>query len=111
MCGRRDRAQNEVLLRNVVGGKEESGSVANSGALFFSFFSLFFFFFFFSFLNHMFIVPMVQEMTCIFNDMAKTKPKIKHNLQPKKTNIPSFPNATNNRCKAAVAKTKESINC
>ena len=25
----------------------------------------------------MFIVSMVQEMTCIFNDMAKTKPKIK----------------------------------
>jgi len=33
------------------------------------------FFFFFS--NHMFIVSRVQEMTCIFNDMAKTKPKIK----------------------------------
>jgi len=32
---------------------------------------------FFSFLNHMFIVSTVQEMTCIFNDMAKTKPKIK----------------------------------
>jgi len=25
----------------------------------------------------MFIVSTVQEMTCIFNDMAKTKPKIK----------------------------------
>jgi len=51
---------------------------------FFSFFLFFFFsfliFFFFSFLfslNHMFIVSMVQEMTCIFNDMAKTKQKIK----------------------------------
>jgi len=42
---------------------------------FFLFFS--FFFFFFLFLNHMFIVSTVQEMTCIFNDMAKTKPKIK----------------------------------
>ena len=29
------------------------------------------------FLNHMFIVSMVQEMTCFFNDMAKTKLKIK----------------------------------
>jgi len=34
-------------------------------------------FFFFYFLNNMFIVYKVQEMTCIFNDMAKTKPKIK----------------------------------
>ena len=42
----------------------------------FFFFSFFFFFFFFV-LNHMFIVSTVQEMTCIFNDMAKTKPKIK----------------------------------
>jgi len=38
---------------------------------------LFSFFFFLFFLNHMFIVSTVQEMTCIFNDMAKTKPKIK----------------------------------
>ena len=38
------------------------------------FFSVFFSFFF---LNHMFIVSTVQEMTCIFNDMAKTKPEIK----------------------------------
>jgi len=37
----------------------------------------FFSFFLFFFLNHMFIVSTVQEMTCIFNDMAKTKPKIK----------------------------------
>jgi len=35
------------------------------------------FFFLFLFLNHMFIVSTVQEMTCIFYDMAKTKPKIK----------------------------------
>jgi len=35
------------------------------------------FFFFFFFLYHMFIVSTVQETTCIFNDMAKTKPKIK----------------------------------
>jgi len=40
--------------------------------------------FFFFFLNHMFIVSTVQEMTCIFNDMAKTKPKIKHNNQQMK---------------------------
>jgi len=45
---------------------------------------IFLFFFFFFFLNHMFIVSTVQEMTCIFNDMAKTKPKIKHNNQQKK---------------------------
>jgi len=32
---------------------------------------------FFYFLNHTFIVYTVQEMTCIFKDMAKTKPKIK----------------------------------
>ena len=31
----------------------------------------------FCFLNHMFIVSAVQEMTWIFNDMAKTKPEIK----------------------------------
>jgi len=41
-------------------------------------------FYFFIFLNHIFIVSTVQEMTCIFNDMAKTKPKIKHNNQQKK---------------------------
>ena len=38
---------------------------------------LFSFFPFFFFSNHMFIVSTVQEMTCIFNDMVKTKPKIK----------------------------------
>jgi len=38
------------------------------------FFTFFFFTFFFS--NHMFIVSTVQEMTCIFNNMAKPKPKI-----------------------------------
>ena len=37
----------------------------------------FFFSFFFFFLYHMFMVSTVQEMTCIFNDMAKIKPKIK----------------------------------
>jgi len=58
----------------------------------------------------MFIVSMVQEMTCIFNDVAKTKLKIKHNHQQKKTNITCSPNATDKRCKAAVAKIKESIN-
>ena len=31
------------------------------------------FIFIFIFLNHMFIVYTVQEITCIFNDMAKTK--------------------------------------
>ena len=66
--------------------------------------------FFLFFLNDMFIVSMVQEMTCIFNDMAKTKPKIKHNHQQKKTNITSSPNATNKGRKAAVAKIKEGIN-
>ena len=35
------------------------------------------FFFFLFFLNHIFIVSTVQEITCIFNDMAKTKPKMK----------------------------------
>ena len=58
----------------------------------------------------MFIVSRVQEMTCIFNDMAKTKPKIKHNHQQKKIKITSSPNMTNKRRKAAVAKIKESIN-
>jgi len=43
------------------------------------FFFLLFYFFLFFFLNHMFIVSTVQEMTCIFNNMAKTKPKIKLN--------------------------------
>jgi len=40
---------------------------------------LFFYFFIFIFIfsNHMFIVSTVQEMTCIFNHMAKIKPKIK----------------------------------
>jgi len=45
----------------------------------FLFYFYFIFIFIFIFLNHMFIVSMVQEMTCIFNDMAKTKKKIKHN--------------------------------
>jgi len=39
-----------------------------------------YFVFVFFFLNHMFIVSRVQEMTCIFNDMAKTKPKIKSTI-------------------------------
>ena len=60
----------------------------------------------------MFIVSTVQEMTCIFNDKAKTKRKIKHNKQQKKTNITHSPNATNKRHRAAVAKEiKEGINC
>jgi len=49
-----------------------------------------FVFFFFLFLNHMFIVSTVQEMTCIFNDMAKTKPKIKVTIN-KRTNRNHFP--------------------
>jgi len=32
----------------------------------------------------MFIVSTVQEMSCIFNDMAKTKPENKLNNQQKK---------------------------
>jgi len=43
-------------------------------------FILFLFYFYFYFLYHMFIVSTVQEMTCIFNDMAKTKPKIKSTI-------------------------------
>jgi len=58
----------------------------------------------------MFIVSTGQEMTCIFNDMAQTKPKNKHNHQQRKTNICNFPNTTNKRRKAAVAKIKDSIN-
>jgi len=54
--------QNDVVLRNVGGGKRANYCDR---------------FFFFFFLNHMFIVSTVQEMTCIFNDMAKTKPIIK----------------------------------
>jgi len=68
MCVRRDRTQKDVVLRNVGGWKEGSGSVPKARG---------FFFFFSFFLNHMFIVSTVQEMTCIFNDMAKTKQKIK----------------------------------
>ena len=48
------------------------------------FFYFYFYFFIFYFLNHMFIVSTVQEMTCIFNDMAKTKPKNQTNNQQKK---------------------------
>jgi len=66
------------------GGKPGRGDVepptqiaANHCDRFFLSFS-FYFFFFFS--NHMFIVSTVQEMTCIFNDMAKTKPKIKSTI-------------------------------
>jgi len=40
-CGRGDRAQNYMVLRNVGGGKEVSGSVSNYGNLFFFFFFLF----------------------------------------------------------------------
>jgi len=50
----------------------------------------FFFLFFFFFLNHMFIVSTVQEMTCIFNDMAKTKLKIKLTIN-KRNNSNHFP--------------------
>ena len=48
----------------------------------FSFFSLFF--------NHMFIVSTVQEMSCIFINMAKTKPKIKLTIN-KRNNHNQFP--------------------
>jgi len=58
----------------------------------------------------MFIVSTVQEMTCIFNDMAKTKPKIKITINKgKKITATISPNATNNRRKAAVAKISERI--
>ena len=39
-CGRGDRAQNDVVMRNVGGGKEGSGSVRTSRLI--SFFSFFF---------------------------------------------------------------------
>ena len=38
MCGRRDRTQNDVVLRNVGGGKEVSGSVLTTVTIFFLFF-------------------------------------------------------------------------
>jgi len=57
---------------------------ANYGECFF-FFILFYFI-----LNHMFIVSTVQEMTCIFNDMAKTKQKIKVTIN-KRNNHNHFP--------------------
>ena len=57
-------------------GEMEGGNYCDS---FFFFFSFFFFV-----LNHMFIVSTVQEMTCIFNDIAKTKPEIKLNNQQMK---------------------------
>jgi len=41
------------------------------------------FFFLFFFYNHMFIVSTIKQMTCIFSDMAKTKPRIKRNNQQK----------------------------
>jgi len=50
----------------------------------------FYFYFYFYFLNHMFIVSTVQEMTCIFNDMAKTKQKIKITIN-KRNNRNNFP--------------------
>jgi len=63
--------------------------------------ALIFFFFFFS--NHMFIVSTVQEMTCIFNDMVKTKPKIKLTIH-KRNKHSQFPQRDQKRRKAAVAK-------
>jgi len=56
----------------------------------------------------MLIVSTVQEMTCIFNHMAKTNPKIKLTINKGK-NVTSSPNASNKRPKAAVAKIKEGI--
>ena len=50
----------------------------------------FFILLFLLFLNHMFIVSIVQEMTCIFHDMAKTKPKIKLTIN-KRNNHDEFP--------------------
>jgi len=74
-----------MVLRNVGGGEEGSGSVQTTVTVFF-----FFLFSFSFFLNHMFIVSTVQEMTCIFNDMAKTKPKIKLTIN-KRNNHNQFP--------------------
>jgi len=51
---------------------------------------VFLFFLLLFFLNHMFIVSTVQEMTCIFNDMAKTKPKIKLTIN-KRNKCNQFP--------------------
>jgi len=45
-CGRGDRVQNDVVLRNVGGGKEGSGSVLTTLTVFF-----FFFFFFKSYVH------------------------------------------------------------
>ena len=39
----------------------------------------------------MFIVSTVQEMTCIFNDMAKTKAKIKSTINKRKNLKPVPP--------------------
>jgi len=39
----------------------------------------------------MFIVSTVQEMTCIFNDMAKTKPKIKSTINKRNNHKPVPP--------------------
>ena len=53
-CGRGDRAQNDMVLRNIGGWKEGSGSVITTVTVsffFFFFFSFFFFFFFKSYVH------------------------------------------------------------
>jgi len=50
MCGRRDRAQKDVMLSNVGGGKEGSRSVTNYCDIVSSFFNFFLFFYVFIFL-------------------------------------------------------------
>jgi len=50
MYGREDRVQNDVVLRNVGGGKEGSGSVSTYCDLFFIFIFYFYFYFLFLFL-------------------------------------------------------------
>jgi len=47
MCGRKDRAQSDLVWRNVGGGEEGSGSVSNCYDHFFLFFFFSFFLFFF----------------------------------------------------------------
>jgi len=45
MCGRRDYVQNDVVLRNIGGGKEASRGEVTTLTVFFFFFSFFIFFF------------------------------------------------------------------
>jgi len=89
MCGRRDRAQNDVMLRNVGGAGQGSGSMITTVTVFF----FFFFSFFFNLAYLLFLVGQNAQL-CSSHGVRYKGPRLECKLcrtKPPTTVLPCIP--------------------